>query len=131
MARRVRSFHLALLAVLALGSASPTLAGPRPGSPRTALDRYVAKPDPAYTYKLIKSIPGEGYTVHVLSMTSQEWRSASEVDRTRWEHWITIVQPDEVRVSTGLLFISGGSNPGQPPTGADPAFVQMALRTHS
>ena len=34
--------------------------------------RYVAVPDPSYRYELIETIPGDGYTAHVLEMTS--WR---------------------------------------------------------
>jgi hypothetical protein len=37
----------------------------------TALDRYVAVPDPSYRYELIETIPGDGYTAHVLEMTSR------------------------------------------------------------
>jgi hypothetical protein len=37
----------------------------------TALDRYVAVPDPSYRYELIGTIPGDGYTAHVLEMTSR------------------------------------------------------------
>ena len=35
----------------------------------TALDRYVAAPDPSYKWEVVKSTPGEGYTTFVLSMT--------------------------------------------------------------
>ena len=37
-------------------------------------DRYVAKPDPAYEYRLVSSIEGKGVTMHVLEMTSQHAR---------------------------------------------------------
>ncbi|MCO5965368.1 PhoPQ-activated protein PqaA family protein, partial [Sinorhizobium meliloti] len=33
------------------------------------------------------TIPGDGYTAHVLDMTSQQWRSAREVDKPLWRHW--------------------------------------------
>ncbi|MGH9803390.1 MAG: PhoPQ-activated protein PqaA family protein, partial [Blastocatellia bacterium] len=75
----------------------------------TALDRYVAKTDPNYSYKLVNTIKKEGYTLYVLRMASQKWRNESEVDRTLWEHWLTIAQPDQVTSSTGFLFITGGS----------------------
>ena len=38
---------------------------------KTALDRYVAKPDAAYQYRLVKTHRVEGTTVFVLDMTSQ------------------------------------------------------------
>ena len=37
----------------------------------TALDRYVAAPDPRLSLRVIETIPGEGYPAHVLEMTSQ------------------------------------------------------------
>ena len=45
----------ALLTAL-LAAAFVTLAAAQ----QTALDRYVAKPDPAYKYELVKTIPGSG-----------------------------------------------------------------------
>src|SRR5215210_4184805 len=74
----------------------------------TALDRYVAKADPNYSYKLANTIKKDGYTLYVLRMASQKWRSDAEVDRTLWEHWLTIAQPDTVASPTGFLFITGG-----------------------
>ena len=64
--------------------ASPALAG---GD--TALDRYVRAPDPAYAYRPVATLEGEGYRAHVLEMTSQTWRTPEEVDRTLWKHWLT------------------------------------------
>jgi hypothetical protein len=49
---------------------------------QTALDRYVATPDSAYRYQLLSTVKGDGFTMHVLEMTSQTWRSSAEVDRT-------------------------------------------------
>src|SRR4051812_45391031 len=50
----------------------------------TALDAYVSAPDPSYQYALNKIITGAGYTDYVIDLTSQTWRSPSEVDRTLW-----------------------------------------------
>ena len=66
----------------------------------TALDRYVAAPDPSYKYELAGTIDGEGYTGYVLDMTSQSWRSAAEVDRTLWRHWVTVIKPKNVTSTT-------------------------------
>lgn len=97
----------------------------------TALDRYVQAPDPHYKYELVKTIPAEKYTSYVLDMTSQEWRSASEVNRTIWQHWLIITVPKEVKHSTGFLFVTGGSNGGKPPANPDMGLVDAALTTHS
>src|SRR5258708_36766055 len=74
----------------------------------TGLDKYVQAPDPNYRYELIKTIPGEGYTTYVLDMTSQAWRSAVEVDRPVWKHWLTVIRPHRLNGTTGFLFITGG-----------------------
>src|SRR3954468_23303561 len=83
----------------------------------TALDRYVAKPDPNYSYKLVSKKEAEGATVYVLEMTSQQYLTTNEVDRPIWKHWMIITRPAEVRSSTGLLFIGGGSNDKPAPNG--------------
>ena len=98
---------------------------------KTALDRYIAAADPNYKYELVNTIEGEGYIGYVLDMTSQSWRSATEVDRTLWRHWVTIIKPKSVSGSVGFLFITGGANNGKPPAKVDPAFVEMALETKS
>src|SRR5947209_15906232 len=80
------------------------------GDDLTALDRYIAKPDPSYSYKLIDTVKGDGQTTFILEMTSQTWLTAKEVDRPVWKHWLLIVKPGEVKSSKALLLISGGSN---------------------
>lgn len=84
----------------------------------TALDRYVAKPDPTYSWKIVKKTEGGGATQFVVNLKSQTWRSPKEVDRTVWEHWLTIVKPDKATAKIGFLFITGGSN-GDPPKRPD------------
>jgi len=59
----------------------------------TALDRYIAKPDPSYSWKLVSTIVGEGYHGYVIDLSSQTWRTAADVDRPVWKHWLTIVKP--------------------------------------
>lgn len=98
---------------------------------QTALDRYVAAPDPNYKYELIKTAPGEGYTTYTIELTSQQWWTAAEVDRPIWKHWLTIVKPDQVTSSTGFLYITGGSYKDKPPAEADPMLPSLALATHS
>src|SRR5207302_848780 len=117
MPARRRALLPLLAAFLSLGASLPAAAGPRHGRTTTALDRYVARADPSYSYRVAGTTKGDGYTAYVLEMISQEWRSAAEVDRTKWQHWLTIVQPDQVRSPIGFLFITGGSNGGQPPGG--------------
>jgi PhoPQ-activated pathogenicity-related protein len=98
-------------------------------TPETALDRYVAKPDPNYAWRLASTAKGEGQTTFTIDLTSQAWLSTNEVNRALWQHWLTIVKPDKVSSSTALLFIGGGGNRPQPPGKPDESLVMIALRT--
>jgi len=95
----------------------------------TALDRYIAKPDPSYSWKLVNTIAGQGYKEFVIDLTSQTWRTASDVDRTAWKHWLTILKPDKVTSSKGLLFIGGGSNRDPQPSTVNERLVGFATET--
>lgn len=98
---------------------------------QTALDRYVYKPDSNYGYKLVNTVRGAGYTAYVLELTSQQWRTAEEVDRPIWMHWLTIIKPDKVATTTGFLYINGGSNGSRMPAGADASLAGMAVGTQA
>jgi len=98
---------------------------------RTALDEYVAKPDTNYVFRLVKSVPGQGQTTHILEMTSQAWLTTNEVGRPLWKHWMVLVKPDSIATSKSLLFIGGGGNGGEPPQSASPNLIEIALATKS
>jgi PhoPQ-activated pathogenicity-related protein len=93
----------------------------------TPLDDYVAAPDASYRYSVVKTIKAAGYTAYILEMTSQSWRSKDEVDRTLWQHWLTIVKPDKAAGNKALLWINGGSNRGSAPTSPDTMLIGIAL----
>lgn len=100
--------------------------------PRDApLDRYVASPDSHYKYQLVKTIPGAGYTSSIIDLTSQQWRSETEVNRPIWKHWLTIVRPDDVKGDTGMLYITGGSVSQNAPAAASREYVDAAMTSHS
>jgi PhoPQ-activated pathogenicity-related protein len=98
---------------------------------RTALDKYVGRPDASYGYDVINRIKGEGQTTFVLQMTSQSWLTTNEVNRPLWKHWLIIVKPDAVTTSKSLLLISGGSNERPAPAAAESRTLQIALATKS
>jgi PhoPQ-activated pathogenicity-related protein len=98
--------------------------------PETALDRYVHKADSHYHYELVGKTAHPGYTEYLLRMTSQEWRSASEVNQSVWRHWLTIYAPESVTSSTGLLFIDGGATSEQPPD-QNKTLASIAITTKS
>ena len=112
-------YRLTILAVLVLAAAQ--------FASGTPLDDYVAKPDNSYTYSLVKTDEGPGYTAYILDMTSQSWRSKEEVDRPLWKHWLTIVKPANATSDKALLWINGGSNGGSAPDSADKMLVGIAM----
>lgn len=115
-------------------AAPPAPAGPDyaiKAEEKTPLDAYVAKPDPAYKWELKASYPGDGQTTYVLEMTSQTWRTAADVDRPVWTHWMTIVKPDVVKHDKALLFIWQGDNTDPAPTKAQDRSIRMAKETGS
>ena len=102
------------------------------GAPKkTPLDEYVAKPDPAYQWKLAHKVEGKKSTGYILDMTSQSWGEDKKVDRTKWVHTVTVVRPNELRSTTGLLFITGGGNDGRPRTTVDGQMAAIAEYTGS
>jgi len=116
-------FSFALLSLTVFSFASP--------ADETFLDRYIAKPDPAYGWKLVNTLSGKGYTGYVLELTSQTWRSATEVDRPTWKHWLTIVKPDKVTGSKALLFIGGGNNNDPMPKEVSERTASFAVETNT
>ena len=114
-----------LVVALAFLSASDILISQ---AQETALDRYVNSRDPVYGWKLIHTAHGEGYQAFVLELTSQTWRTAAEVDRPVWKHWLTIVKPLRTTSRTAMLFIGGGSNDNPAPTTADATHHQLRPR---
>ncbi|MBD3308151.1 PhoPQ-activated pathogenicity, partial [candidate division KSB3 bacterium] len=97
-----------------------------PESAMTALHEYVAQPDEHYAWKHVEQQPSAEVTRHVLSMTSQVWRTTDEVDRVLWQHWLVIYMPKQVDHETALLKISGGDNTDVPPTLSNPLLANMA-----
>jgi PhoPQ-activated pathogenicity-related protein len=100
-------------------------------SDKTALDNYIAKPDPTYSWKLVNTLPGDGYTTFVVDLKSQTWRTVPEVDRTVWQHWLLVIKPDVVKHDTGYLRIGSGRNGNPAPDKPNPQLVQYAISTNT
>lgn len=98
---------------------------------RTSLNRYVAQPDESFSWKLAATQPGDGFTTFVIDLKSQSWRTTADVNRTQWQHWLVVVRPNEVKGTTGFLFIGGGRNGGEPPKSADALTTQLAVATNT
>jgi PhoPQ-activated pathogenicity-related protein len=122
---RIRTTAVGLIVCLSL------LATRAAADQLTALDRYVAAPDPSYAFQLVGTHPGILCKTYVLEMTSQTWLTAREVDKPIWKHWLIVVVPDQVKTSTALLFIDGGSNTRAAPQSGDKALALAAVATGS
>lgn len=107
---------------------------PIPEEKKTALDRYVETPDPAFAYDTppAKVEENEAYTARTYHLVSQTWLKPEQVDRTNWEHWLIVIEPKDVTQPEALMFIGGGSNrPDADPPGADEGLVRVAAMTKS
>ena len=130
MSLRRRIAVLGIL-LLMLAAAAGGYGAEPPASHKTALDDYIAKADPTYSWKLVKTIPGDGYTAFVVDLKSQSWRTIPEVDRPVWQHWLVIIKPDEIKHDTAFLHIGGGKNGGKAPDKPSPPMVLIAKTTHT
>jgi PhoPQ-activated pathogenicity-related protein len=115
-----------------LATFAPAIPGQEPAkTSKTALDDYIARPDPTFSWKLVNTIPGDGYTTFVVDMKSQTWRKTPEVDRPVWQHWLVIVKPDEVKHDTAYLRIGSSNNNNPAPDKPTAQIVTLAKATHS
>ncbi|MBN1361467.1 MAG: hypothetical protein JW993_12790 [Sedimentisphaerales bacterium] len=127
--RRIRTACITWLAV-SLALANRGLA--------TALDDYVATPDSHYTFSLVGSsqFDGSTYTTgYVLDLTSQAWRTQTEVDQPLWHHWLTVIVPEHYLFAppvkdTALLLIEGGDT-ADPPIAFDLQLRQLSAATRT
>ncbi|MCZ2153318.1 MAG: PhoPQ-activated pathogenicity-related family protein, partial [Bryobacterales bacterium] len=98
--------------------------------PHTPLDEYVQTVDPVYRYEFVQGIENRGVRGSLLRMTSQEWLTDAEVNRTKWEHYLWVYTPADTRHDTGMLFITGGANDGKVPKPSRD-FADIARETGS
>lgn len=121
--------QLLFVPLLGLLITTDLLAQPTDQQMLTELDRYVRQPDTSYQWEVVAKKKLDGMTFWVIDLTSQTWRTSEEVDRTKWQHWLTIVQPDEVESETALFFIGGGSNDRPAPERPDERMAAVAAAT--
>lgn len=123
MLRRLPVISVFVLLIAPLGSIAEELPA------KTPLDDYVHAPDDSYEWKVVSSESSDGIRSVVIDMTSQTWRTEAEVNRTKWQHWITMAVPEKVTSSTGFVYIGGGSNRGDAPKGPDQLVKRIAQAT--
>ncbi len=126
-ARKVTMFGFCATIAVCLTPAYSSADSPDSLPAKTALDDYIARKDGSYAWSVVKTTTGEGFTGFIVDMTSQTWRKPSEVDRTVWQHWVSVVKPDQVKTDTALLFIGGGRNDGRIPDRPSRRITEMAV----
>jgi PhoPQ-activated pathogenicity-related protein len=110
----------------------PLTPGDCPEPKITALDRYIAKPDSAYSYEHYQTIEGQGYTAYLIDLKSQQWRSSQEVDRPIWQHDMAIVVPSICAFKhTAYLLVDGGKNSITRPTSVNDDLAALAVASQS
>ena len=128
-ARRVTLCLAVIGTGVATSFAQPSLEGNRLET--SALADYIKKPDPAYVYHERGRKRWEGGTDILVDLTSQQWRTATEVDRPAWTHHLLVSVPDDVKGGTAMLVVGGYSNTDAPPTEADADWRKLAKDTHT
>lgn len=123
-------FRLLLGFSVLLGSSVAHAADPRPpersggesnGVTKTALDHFIARPQPRYTWKIDDRNSTPGLTRLDVTLTSQEWHD------NVWTHNVRIFRPDDLRHhDTAILFVNGGANGRTPGADIDAACISLA-----
>lgn len=89
-------------------------------------DEYLALPEPAYSWQIARTIQSDEGSSFVIDLTSLEWLTPEEVDRSTWHHWLIATKPKQLRHSTAILIISGGSNGKEAPPGPSQRAMKFA-----
>mgnify|MGYP001363279927 FL=1 len=107
-----------------------TQADPRSEYLQTDLDAYVHKDDASFNYVIEKVQEFDSYFVHSIRMDSQNFLQSKDVNKTSWSHWLTVIEPKEVKAETALLVISSGDTNDPMPKAQD-ALIEIALASNS
>ena len=105
-------------------------ADPRSEYLQTDLDTYVHKDDASFNYVIEKVQEFDSYFVHSIRMNSQNFLQSKDVNKTSWSHWLTVIEPKEVKAETALLVISSGDTNDPMPKAQD-ALIEIALASNS
>ena len=99
---------------------------------RTALDDYVKAADPSFSWRALSAVEAQdGSRTVVIDLVSQHWLTEADVDRTEWQHWLTLSIPAAVTLDTAMLFIGGGRNGRERPTEASARMTAVAQATQT
>jgi len=127
MKLRAMFWTLMLLSVSAL----PVAAQQPDSKARTVFDDYIKRPEPAYKWEVVKTVEGPVAKTIIIKLTSQNWLTEKEVNRTVWEHAVVISKPNKLKSNKAFLMIGGGSNESRFPEKADEMTSLIAASTGS
>jgi len=120
----------ACAAILLAWSPRPSAQQTAARSDLTALDRYVAAPDSHFAFRRLGELARvNDVAVSIVELTSQQWLTPAEVDRTLWRHWLIVYRPAKVARDVALLYISGGDNDGKRPSKVNRVLANLAGET--
>lgn len=125
----MQQLRMMCLAAVLLGLLSPQFSHAQALPAETPLDHYLQKPDSSYTWKIVSEKTVDGMRLIVVDMISQTWRTAEEVDRPVWQHWLTFAIPEKLQSETGLLYIGGGANGRPAPAAPSARVLEIAKAT--
>lgn len=125
---QILAIKLALLLVLLFQFQIAPAAATKENS---ALKDYIEKPDNSFAWRVVDSIQGEGVTKYVLHMSSQTWRSAQEVDRILWRHWLVVYVPDTIKHDSIFLKVGGSKNRYPYPNKVNKFLIHLAKQSQS
>jgi PhoPQ-activated pathogenicity-related protein len=95
---------------------------------QAGLREYVTEPDDTYRFEIVRTVPGNAATLHVVKLTSQTWQGIV------WTHWLSVHIPQDLKHDhTALLLIGGGNNDRSGPRESDEARIlaMIAAQTGS
>ena len=98
----------------------------------TPLDDYVKAPDAISS--MARSRPRWSQPTLIgkgLARGQPDLAHAGQVDRPLWEHWLTIIEPKELKHTEALVFIDGGSNGDKNPPAPSEIMATIATMTNS
>lgn len=97
----------------------------------TSLAQYIARGDDSYCWEVAWTKKGQGFTDHMLRLTSQTWLRPELVNHTKWHHWLRIICPDNVQGVTAGIYVVGGSLDRSPPPDPPLRSLRIALSTNT
>jgi PhoPQ-activated pathogenicity-related protein len=127
----MRYLTMAFAGLVLAHLAGPAAAQAPKAANKSPLDDYIQKADPEYKWKVEKTIEANSSTTNIIKLTSQAWRTAKDVDRPVWEHWLIVIKPKVLKTNKVFLMVSGGNNLSKMPEGANALVTQIAEATGS